>query len=418
MTDPTNGEQIHKRKLISLINQGRSISKSTDRTHRVRGDTKHGKRGGSSSKQGSTAVIQAFNFGKEQVWIRAEDDLNLDSGADLLKADDFCLIVVRGKAPMGGRRSKKTFLLICKFMKFGEPGARVQQMPFWLREKKYSATVLVLPVKAYTDIQQGQCLQPIDDEELTVNHCELVGVDSSCILPVSPSEELVATEDSIVPSVKEFMRVADLKEAFNLILRRGKHHALKDIIVSPIKIDGEFLFVTSAEVTGSQEVIVCNICRPPRAITKPDDMMDHIQRVVRNHMAVHQWRNPEAMITNKPCGYCCQSCHSVVKIKDRQRVAIRDGAQVLASTIVRPNCQTYPSLGPFTYKFMKPLTVKYVCTNKLVFCDECDTFIWSYNLKKHFEVMHDGSMPESIKALLPKEAEMKYLEDLFNKKQL
>ena len=52
-----NSNLVHKRTLIKRVNQGRSLSLSTDRVHRVRGDTKTSNRGSTTSSASSQTVV-------------------------------------------------------------------------------------------------------------------------------------------------------------------------------------------------------------------------------------------------------------------------------------------------------------------------------------------------------------------------
>ena len=80
--------------------------------------------------------------------------------------------------------------------------------------------------------------------------------------------------------------------------------------------------------------------------------------------------------------------------------------------MVLPNCKTYPSVAPFTFKFFK--TVKNCPSkNSPVYCKKCDDFIWSYNVKKHCEVMHPHAQPMDYAVHLPADTEKKAIEKLF-----
>ena len=81
--------------------------------------------------------------------------------------------------------------------------------------------------------------------------------------------------------------------------------------------------------------------------------------------------------------------------------------------MVLPNCQGYPSLFPFPLKVFK-VVKNYPSTNKLAHFKKCDDFIWSYNLKKHNDVMHRATeCPSVYKDLLPLETEKATIEVLY-----
>ena len=118
-------------------------------------------------------------------------------------------------------------------------------------------------------------------------------------------------------------------------------------------------------------------------------------------------------LEDEPCAFCCRSCHAVVQVARKNKKQIIDEkAAVLPKTKVLPNCQTYPSISPFTFKFLKAVKT-YPSTNTLVFCEKCDDFIWSYNMKNHYNAMHPHVRPSDYDDYKPSEAEMKSIDALF-----
>ena len=110
-----DGELVHKRTIIKRINQGRAISKSTDRTHRVRGVTKHGSRGASSSSR--SIVGEAFNAAINN---KEGENMAGDSGTDQLKCGDYCAVMVQTKQGEAKKAGNDTFMIIGKFKQFGD----------------------------------------------------------------------------------------------------------------------------------------------------------------------------------------------------------------------------------------------------------------------------------------------------------
>ena len=406
-----DGELVHKRTIIKQINQGRAISKSTDRTHRVRGVTKHGSRGASSSSR--SIVGEAFNAA-------INDKHGGNSDADQHKTGDYCAIIVQSKQGEGSNASKRTFMVIAKFKQFGDPSVRVPLNSSWPTDTDvYCASVFILGLMSCTNESNEECLRPSDDII-----CTIMKVDSSCILPISPSIERIATDDNSIPVCMDVMTIQELNTAFDLLALRGKHHVVKDSNVQPVQLGDNLYFVATGNKAASHnfELFVCNICDPPQNIMRPTaktltprfkDETEQ-QRALRNHMAAHQLKTPEKIRGNEPCGFCCGNCHAVVQVSRKNKTKIiEECASVLPSTVVLPNCQGYPSLLPFTFKSFK-IVKNYPSTNQLAYCEKCDAFIWTYNLKKHNDVMHAATVRPSVyEDLLPSEAEKATIEKLY-----
>ena len=87
--DGANG-MIHKQTVIKRMNQGRSVSKTTDRPGCVQGVRKYCGRSGLSSNQ--TIVGKAFDAAvgtMNNVWD--------ETGNDQLKAGDYCTVFIKSK---------------------------------------------------------------------------------------------------------------------------------------------------------------------------------------------------------------------------------------------------------------------------------------------------------------------------------
>ena len=84
-------------------------------------------------------VGSAFNFGRGEsgkiIAAASDPEVDPDSGADQLKSDDICAIIVRGKVP--GVQLKMVFMVICKFLKFGPLNTRAQLGYAWNRDYKF-----------------------------------------------------------------------------------------------------------------------------------------------------------------------------------------------------------------------------------------------------------------------------------------
>jgi len=269
----------------------------TDCDKRMREVTRHF--GGKSSD--SSLVANVFEFGRQEVrkpWVFSNND-ELDSGSEFVKVDDFCAVVVRTKVP--GNTSKMAVMLVGKFLRFGPSNSRVQLQHCWKRDENYRATVLILGTEEYTPASKKLSIRPHISESASV--CELVCVDSSCLISISPSSEDVASADSIVPSTVEYILIDDLKDVFSILLLRGKHHDIKNMNILPIKVEGKDVFTGNPQTGGNHAVEVCNICNPPRAITTEKMGETERKRAIRNHMAAHLISQPNPPLGNEPCAY-------------------------------------------------------------------------------------------------------------------
>mmetsp|Transcript_16242 Transcript_16242/g.32739 ORF Transcript_16242/g.32739 Transcript_16242/m.32739 type:complete len:283 (-) Transcript_16242:1357-2205(-) len=101
--DP-NGDLVHKRTLLKIINSGRALRKSMDRAKRVRGDARHG----NGKESADSCVKKAYKF--------AHDRTDFDSGANLHSIGDFCCVLVESTEGS----SKNAHMVVGKLQRFGE----------------------------------------------------------------------------------------------------------------------------------------------------------------------------------------------------------------------------------------------------------------------------------------------------------
>ena len=246
--------------------------------------------------------------------------------------------------------------------------------------------------------------------------CELRNIESVCIQPISLLNELVAEGDEEFPQLQSYVKVSDLEVAFKLLLERGKHHNCKEKIVLPMRVDGKIVFHSNNPKVPSNALVVCNICSPPMVISKEGYTQVENQRALRCHNAIHQLTTPGILKTNEPCPFCLGNCHAVVDLTSRQKKKVESGEEVPPKANVRPNCATHGGVlgNVFAYKTLKPTKQHFPCSNKLVFCNLCKDFIWSYNLKSHYCHIHSGrDMPNVLKESLPADDELDKLSKLF-----
>ena len=384
---------VHKKRIVSLINKGQDLRRnSTDRDKRVRNVLRH-----SSGKGNDTLVANAFQFGEgeRQRWVGPDAEDEAESGADRVKSDDICAVLVRAK--VAGSSSKKAVMLICKISRLGPPTSRAQLQHSWDRSKPYRATVIVYGSKQYVPASGNPSIEPVAGESVQ----ELPCIDSSCIILLSPSSEEWATVESTVPSTTDYFKINDLEEVFRLLLLQGKHHDVKDTPIVPLMFESKHIFVGDLRPGSTHAAEVCNVCNPPQPITtdKMNDTERH--RAIKNHMASHYFQQPWIIKGSEPCAYCLGSCHAILSTTQPKKNQIMQGGDIPPGAIVRPNCQVY-AITPFKFKELKSIQKKYLSSNSLVYCPQCDDFVWSYNLKSHFNTMtHRGDLPDTLKSKLP-----------------
>ena len=382
---------VHKRTVTKRLNQSRSIRKTTDRPLRAMSMSKGGR---DRTNTTPSIVGEAFDAAKHG---------QFDTGTNLYKTGDFCAVIVQTKAK---GRSTKTFMLIGIFKQFGETCHKVPLNHAWPIDKEsYAASICILQLEA-CNIGETQCIRASD-----IIISTLKKVDSSCILSINPSLQRTGTDTSN-PTVQNVMTIEELKTAFDIVALRGKHHPIKDSDsnIQPVQINNTPYFVATGDKAASHNLplLVCTLCNPPQKITGTNTKAGTTprfadekeqQRALRNHMALHQLATPNAMRGNEPCAFCCGSCHAMVKVTRKNKKEIEDkGAAVKPGTDVLPNCHAYPSLPPFKFFHLK-IVSGYPSSNTLVYCKDCEDFVWSYNISKHNDVMHAGKRVPSAYVL-------------------
>ena len=90
---------------------------------------------------------------------------------------------------------------------------------------------------------------------------------------------------------------------------------------------------------------------------------------------------------------CCKSnCVISVDISASSRKSILEkNAKVSISSVVYPNCEIFPDIDPFPFKFCRAV-VGFPSSNRHVLCHDCPTqiFIWSYIIEMNYEQNHSG----------------------------
>ena len=373
------GKDVHKKAVIKLLNKGRSLSKSFNRPQRVKGDAKKG----SSNANIDSVVKRAFRF--------PHNSRNtVDSGVNHHMADDYCCVMVQSSSH-GLMKVKNLHMLIGKFQRFGNVTCSTPLELMWSKAKgDYRAVILVLEVAEYIDGTNELCLKPTGEIIASLKN-----VHSSCIAPISPALEDSPSDQNGLLITNASMKLSELEIIFNVLYRGKKHFiARKDIRLAPITVkDREFPFLVIANETRSAENLpVCNLCHPPVVMGKVGLKPNVIQRAIRNHIAAHLIHTNFA---DEPCGLCCGStCNLEVDISDANRKNILErGAVVAPGAFVNPNCKIYCDVEPFPFKFCKPVAFSgFPSSNMPVLCRDCTntTFIWSYNIEKHYDIEHGG----------------------------
>jgi len=208
------------------------------------------------------------------------------------KHGDYCGVFVQSKVGESSKAPKTVYMVIGKLQCFGDYNSRHQVYLSWPWDgSAYRATVLVLGVKPYTNLTGEECLEPSDNIIGS-----LPNVDSRCITLLTPSNEAVLLEGSTLTKSHFVMKLDNLKAAFDLLSNGKKHHVIKGDDIKPIAFGTRTYFMAKASpLSVSQELLVCNICVPPKIITRPcarstntkfrDDT--ERQRACRGHMASH-----------------------------------------------------------------------------------------------------------------------------------
>ena len=129
-------------------------------------------------------------------------------------------------------------------------------------------------------------------------------------------------------------------------------------MICPIQVGDEAVFVMKAPTSAGQDLPTCMLCDPPMVIGKPAFNESERQRALRNHAAAHLLSQHSE---DERCAFCCQTnCQLNLDIADSNVNNIRKNWQ-LATTKVDPgsyihhNCNTFPSMEPFQFKFCKPI---------------------------------------------------------------
>ena len=205
------------------------------------------------------------------------------------------------------------------------------------------------------------------------------------------STQTVLEVGNTTPITRDFVSIAQLKIAFELILKTGEPHDCKKSTMPPLKVEAEVLFPSDNPTLRPHHRVVCSICQLVMVISKDVYTDADMQRAMRCHFAAHLLQHPEAISTKYPCPFCLSTCHTIVKVKKRNLTAhITSVVAIAPKTVVLPNCSTYGDvLGrEIPYKFFKPVK-NFACTNKPVYCKLCEDFVWSYNLKNNYYHVHE-----------------------------
>ena len=312
------------------------------------------------------------------------------------------------------KTTKPFIMMLCKFSAFGPTNKRSQLELYHHKDgSPYRARVLVLRVQEYSNANSENCIRVAETDDVI---CELSNIDSSCIQTVSLLSEDVAHNHSIVPYSQDYLKISDLEVVFRWLQENGKYHDCgKNVVIQPIIVYGETSFHTTTTSARSGEIVVCNICVPPMTISKEKFDGTALQRAIRCHHAVHLLKNRAAITSNEPCGFCLLGCHANVETtrKNLQDI-VNNGASVKPATNVMPNCRTFHAAIGTTIQFKSLKAVRdFPCSNKLVYCNTCKDFIWSYNLENHYPIVHDSQVPSNLTHYLLNSEECDKLVSLF-----
>ena len=174
------------------------------------------------------ANISASIFDK--VFHATKQRLN-HSGVDQHTAGDFRAVFVQTKRVSGSNGSKRTFMVVAKLKQFGDNSHWFPLNWAWSTNRGvFCASIFILGVKSRT-YEEIECLRSLEKIIST-----LMKVDSSCILPISPT--LVRTgKDVSDPAFHNILTIVELTIAFEILVLRGNHHVAKDNTIYPVQVD-------------------------------------------------------------------------------------------------------------------------------------------------------------------------------------
>ena len=254
ITSP-DGKTLHKRTWLKMICAGTSLSKSMDRKKRVMNAGRHSDRAQDGAAK-DNVITRAFNAGQFKMSYDRDDS---NSASDLIIGGvDYCGVIVK--------TTNSIQMVICQFQRFGESTGGPQLEKSHPRGGgSYRATVQVQSAVECKNAADETCLKITGDIVGT-----LYDVPSACLEPFTPSlEEWDHVNEGLVTTA--VMRVSDLQVSFNDMLARKKRHEPKEkhrLSIVPLVVGGEDHFVVD-RVSDAYDVIVCNICIPPMAISGP-----------------------------------------------------------------------------------------------------------------------------------------------------
>ena len=218
-----DGNSFHKKSLLAQMNQGISLSKSTDRTKRVRGESKFG---GRKKDKGVTLVMKAFSHDR---------GCGPNSGDDRHSSGDFCCVMVEPN-----NKLQHPHMVIGKLLRFGDSSCRSPLDLQWpLDKEKFNASILVCEVTTYLDVANELCLRAEGNSILT-----LQSVQSNCFVPIVANLEETAEEDGTF-TTNALMKISDLTTLFDQLSKGNRHKLKPTISLPPIKVNDKFPFVVT-----------------------------------------------------------------------------------------------------------------------------------------------------------------------------
>ena len=382
-----NGQKYHKKTILKNINQGRSLTKSFDRKRRVMDEARKGYTAG--GKEVDSVVTRAYKFAHD-------NSADPNSGSDHYNADDYCCALIKSVHDQSSRNATK-HMVIAKYQRFGNPTCSSPLELSWPMSKgDYRASLVIIKAVHYVDSFNQPCLRSTGKIIASLRN-----IHSSCVYPITPSMETVEVENQPGELVTHsVMQLSALRDVFDILSNKNHHSRPKnELRLEPVEVDGKAAFIVQGSNNNQEtELPICNHCTPPMKIGKPGMNDGDINKAIRNHAASHQLHTP-SLSTDEPCGLCCNiHCKLEIDITHHTRAALEKGTgTVPPSAIVQHNCETYPDLEPFPFKFCNKTKVGFPCTNRPVFCQDCPGvphFIWSWNIEQHYRYSHAGMTEE------------------------
>ena len=227
----------------------------------------------------------------------------------------------------------------------------------------------------------------------------LVNVDSTQLMQLTPQVEASSMDNHGEIVYHKVFTSSDLAGVLDVLKLKDNVVSAPKTIFPPIQSNSRDLFVLQ-EREISDEIQVCILCHPPKAVGKVGDDKTTQERKFCNHMALHILEQKDEL-PKEPCAWCCDTgCTILVKKRNRAKY-------------VKVNCSKF-SFPDFKLSLCKSVA-KFPSSQRPYYCKMCEVYIWSYNIKHHMDARHPGVPEDQYKEYLPKSNELSLLRSIVKK---